>query len=126
MKWENRHPFRNIYTRAKDGQKEMSYLIGSSRDQDEAARLFGSNFWDSGLEVIYFTDPRSIIMSPNFLDKFNGKKLVSVDRAGVNIRKETYRRMANRYQPEKPNRSARSSRKSSANGSPKSPAANAL
>jgi molecular chaperone HtpG len=75
--------FQEYLTRAKDGQKEIYYLVGSSRDQIESSPTLEA-FKARGLEVIYFTDPVDNYVVDS-LREFDGKKLVSVDRAGVDL-----------------------------------------
>jgi len=75
--------FSEYLTRAKDGQKEIYYLVGGSRDQIETSPTLEA-FKARGLEVIYFTDPVDHYVVDS-LREFDGKKLVSIDRAGVEL-----------------------------------------
>jgi TNF receptor-associated protein 1 len=75
--------FPEYLNRAKDGQKEIYYLVGTSRDQIESSPTLEA-FKARSLEVIYFTDPVDNYVVDS-LREFDGKKLVSVDRAGVDL-----------------------------------------
>ncbi len=70
-------------TRAKDGQDKIYYIVGSNRDQIEASPYL-EGFRKRGLEVVYFTDAVDEYVVDS-LGEFDGKKLVSVSKAGVEL-----------------------------------------
>lgn len=75
--------FSDYVARMKDGQDSIYYLVGPSRDQVESSPYIEA-FKSRGLEVIYFTDvvDEYVIEA---LSTFDGKKLVSVRHAGVEL-----------------------------------------
>ncbi|GAA5482438.1 molecular chaperone HtpG [Haloferula sargassicola] len=75
--------FADYLTRAKDGQDTIYYIVGSNRDQIEASPYL-EGFRKRGLEVIYFTDAVDEYVVDS-LGEFEGKKLVSVAKAGVEL-----------------------------------------
>lgn len=69
--------------RAKDGQKEIYYIIGTDRAAIEAGPYLEA-FKARGLEVIYFFDPiDDYVVSA--LGTYQEKKLVSIDRADIEL-----------------------------------------
>ena len=75
--------FTDYVTRAKDGQDKIYYLVGPGRAQLESSPYVEA-FKSRGLEVIYFTDPVDEYVVES-LGEFEGKKLVSVSHAGVEL-----------------------------------------
>ena len=75
--------FTDYVTRAKDGQDKIYYLVGPSRLQLESSPYIEA-FKARGLEVIYFTDPVDEYVVES-LGEFEGKKLVSISHAGVEL-----------------------------------------
>ena len=73
--------------RSKENQEAIYYLVGASRDQLESSPYLEA-FKARGLEVIYFTDAVDLYVV-DALREFDGKKLVSIDRAGVDLQEET-------------------------------------
>lgn len=69
--------------RTKDGQDKIFYLVGPSREQLESSPYIEA-FKTRGLEVIFFTDPVDEYVVDS-LGEFEGKKLVSVTQAGVEL-----------------------------------------
>ena len=75
--------FAQYIDRAKDEQEEVYYLVGMSRDAIEAGPYLEA-FKARGLEVCFFTEPvDQYVMEA--LPEFNGKKLVSADRAEIDL-----------------------------------------
>ena len=75
--------FAQYIDRAKDEQEEIYYLVGMSRDAIEAGPYLEA-FKARGLEVCFFTEPvDQYVMEA--LPEFNGKKLVSADRAEIDL-----------------------------------------
>ncbi|MBB5351872.1 molecular chaperone HtpG [Haloferula luteola] len=70
-------------TRAKEGQEVIYYLVGSNRDQIEASPYL-EGFRKRGLEVVYFTDAVDEYVVDSLGD-FDGKKLVSIAKSGVDL-----------------------------------------
>lgn len=70
-------------SRAKDGQESIYYIIGQGREQIESSPYLEA-FRQRGLEVIYFTDAVDEYVV-DALGEFEGKKLVSVSRGGVDL-----------------------------------------
>ena len=70
-------------SRAKDGQQEIFYLVGANRDSLESSPYLEA-FKARGLEVIFFTDAVDEYVVDS-LAEFDGRKLVSIRRAGVAI-----------------------------------------
>lgn len=70
-------------TRAKDEQESIYYIVGSNREQIEASPYLEA-FRKRGLEVIYFTDAVDEYVVDS-LGEFEGKKLVSVSKGGVDL-----------------------------------------
>lgn len=69
--------------RAKDGQEEIYYLVGNSRELLEKGPYLEA-FKARGLEVILFTDAvDQYVMEA--LPEFKGKKLVAADRADIEL-----------------------------------------
>lgn len=75
--------FADYVSRAKDGQDTIYYIVGSNRDQIEASPYL-EGFRKRGLEVVYFTDAVDEYVVDS-LGEFDGKKLVSVAKAGVEL-----------------------------------------
>ena len=70
-------------TRAKDGQDKIYYLVGPSKAQLENSPYVEA-FKARGIEVIYFTDPVDEYVVES-LGEYEGKKLVSISHAGVEL-----------------------------------------
>lgn len=70
-------------TRAKDEQDSIYYIVGANREQIEASPYLEA-FRKRGLEVIYFTDAVDEYVVDS-LGEFEGKKLVSVSKGGVDL-----------------------------------------
>jgi len=70
-------------TRAKDDQDAIYYIVGSNREQIEASPYLEA-FRKRGLEVVYFTDAVDEYVVDS-LGEFDGKKLVSVSKGGVDL-----------------------------------------
>jgi molecular chaperone HtpG len=75
--------FTDYVSRMKDGQDTIYYLIGASRDHIESSPYLEA-FKSRGLEVIYFTDAVDEYVVET-LGTFDGKKLVSIRNAGVEL-----------------------------------------
>jgi TNF receptor-associated protein 1 len=75
--------FADYLTRAKDGQDKIYYLVGASRAQLETSPYVEA-FKARGLEVVYFTDAVDEYVVET-LGEFDGKKLVSISHAGVEL-----------------------------------------
>ncbi len=75
--------FTDYAGRTKDGQDKIFYLVGPSREQLESSPYIEA-FKTRGLEVIFFTDPVDEYVVDS-LGEFDGKKLVSVTQAGVEL-----------------------------------------
>jgi molecular chaperone HtpG len=75
--------FADYAARAKDGQDKIYYLVGPSRVQLESSPYLEA-FKARGLEVIYFTDPVDEYVVET-LGEVEGKKLVSISHAGVEL-----------------------------------------
>jgi TNF receptor-associated protein 1 len=75
--------FTDYAGRTKDGQDKIFYLVGPSREQLEGSPYIEA-FKTRGLEVIFFTDPVDEYVVES-LGEFDGKKLVSVTQAGVEL-----------------------------------------
>lgn len=75
--------FTDYVGRVKDGQDKIFYLVGPSREQLESSPYIEA-FKTRGLEVIFFTDPVDEYVVDS-LGEFDGKKLVSVTQAGVEL-----------------------------------------
>ncbi len=74
---------KDYLSRAKDGQEEIYYIVGSSREQIEASPYLEA-FKSRGLEVIYFTDAVDEYVADS-LAEFDGKKLRSIAKGGVDL-----------------------------------------
>ncbi|MGB1130698.1 MAG: molecular chaperone HtpG, partial [Haloferula sp.] len=74
-------------TRAKEGQDTIYYIVGANREQIEASPYLEA-FKKRGLEVIYFMDAVDEYVVDS-LGEFDGKKLVSVSKGGVDL-EDTY------------------------------------
>ena len=75
--------FAQYIDRAKDEQEEIYYLTGVSRDSIESGPYLEA-FKARGLEVCFFTEPvDQYVMEA--LPEFKGKKLVSADRAEIDL-----------------------------------------
>ena len=70
-------------TRARDEQDSIYYIVGANREQIEASPYLEA-FRKRGLEVIYFTDAVDEYVVDS-LGEFEGKKLVSVSKGGVDL-----------------------------------------
>lgn len=75
--------FPDYVARAKDGQESIYYIVGQSRDQIESSPYLEA-FRKRGLEVVYFTDAVDEYVVDS-LGEFEGKKLVSVSKGGVDL-----------------------------------------
>ncbi|MFM2243577.1 MAG: molecular chaperone HtpG [Verrucomicrobiota bacterium] len=75
--------FTDYVSRSKDGQDKIYYLVGANRDQIEASPYL-EGFRKRGLEVVYFTDAVDEYVVDS-LGEFDGKKLVSIAKAGVDL-----------------------------------------
>ncbi|MCW1884297.1 molecular chaperone HtpG [Luteolibacter flavescens] len=75
--------FADYAARAKDGQDKIYYIVGASRAQLETSPYIEA-FKARGLEVVYFTDPVDEYVVES-LGEFDGKKLVSISHAGVEL-----------------------------------------
>ncbi len=75
--------FADYLTRAKDGQEVIYYLVGPNRDSLEGSPYLEA-FRARGIEVIYFTEMVDEYVV-DALGEFDGKKLVSIRHAGVEI-----------------------------------------
>ncbi|MCW1922610.1 molecular chaperone HtpG [Luteolibacter arcticus] len=75
--------FADYVTRAKDGQDKIYYIVGASRAQLETSPYIEA-FKARGLEVVYFTDPVDEYVVES-LGEFEGKKLVSISHAGLEL-----------------------------------------
>ena len=75
--------FADYLTRAKDGQDKIYYLVGPSRTQLESSPYVEA-FKARGLEVVYFTDAIDEYVIES-LGEFEGKKLVSISHAGLEL-----------------------------------------
>ena len=75
--------FTDYVARMKDGQESIYYLVGSTREQIESSPYLEA-FKSRGLEVVYFTDAVDEYVV-DALGTFDGKKLVSVRHAGVEL-----------------------------------------
>ena len=75
--------FADYVARAKDGQNEIYYLVGANRESLESSPYLEA-FKARGLEVIYFTDTVDEYVVDS-LGTFDGKKLVSIRHAGVEM-----------------------------------------
>ncbi|MFT4175126.1 MAG: molecular chaperone HtpG [Luteolibacter sp.] len=75
--------FTDYVSRMKDGQESIYYLVGSSREQIESSPYLEA-FKARGLEVIYFNDAVDEYVV-DALGTFDGKKLVSIRNAGVDL-----------------------------------------
>jgi TNF receptor-associated protein 1 len=75
--------FTDYVSRAKDGQDKVYYLVGPNRAQLESSPYVEA-FKARGIEVVYFTDPVDEYVV-DALGEFEGKKLVSVSQAGVEL-----------------------------------------
>jgi molecular chaperone HtpG len=75
--------FTDYVARARDGQQEIYYLVGPNRDSLESSPYVEA-FKARGIEVIYFTElvDEYVVEA---LGEFDGKKLVSVRHAGVQM-----------------------------------------
>lgn len=74
---------KDYISRAKEGQEEIYYIVGSSRDQIEASPYLEA-FKSRGLEVVYFTDAVDEYVADS-LAEFDGKKLRSIAKGGVDL-----------------------------------------
>jgi len=75
--------FPEYLERMKEGQEEIYYLVGTSRDViAEGPHL--AAFQERGLEVAFFTEPVDQYVL-EAMREFAGKKLVSADRAGIEL-----------------------------------------
>lgn len=75
--------FAEYISRAKDGQKEIYFQIAPSREAIESGPYL-EGFKARGLEVIYFFEPIDEYVC-EAVREFDGKKLVAVDRAEVEL-----------------------------------------
>ena len=75
--------FTDYVSRSKDGQDSIYYIVGANRDQIEASPYL-EGFRKRGLEVVYFTDAVDEYVVDS-LGEFDGKKLVSIAKAGVEL-----------------------------------------
>jgi len=75
--------FADYVARAKDGQQEIYYLVGTNRESLESSPYLEA-FKARGIEVIFFTEMVDEYVV-DALGEFDGKKLVSIRHAGVEI-----------------------------------------
>jgi TNF receptor-associated protein 1 len=75
--------FGDYVARMKDGQEQIYYLVGATREQIESSPYI-EGFKARGLEVIYFTDGVDEYVVDS-LGEFDGKKLVSIRHGGVEL-----------------------------------------
>ncbi|RYD66701.1 MAG: molecular chaperone HtpG [Verrucomicrobiaceae bacterium] len=75
--------FADYVARAKDGQDKIYFIVGASRAQLETSPYIEA-FKARGLEVVYFTDPVDEYVVES-LGEFDGKKLVSISHAGLEL-----------------------------------------
>jgi TNF receptor-associated protein 1 len=75
--------FAEYIDRAKEGQENIYFLTGMSRDAIESGPYLEA-FKARGLEVCYFTEPVDQYVM-DALPEFKGKKLVSVDRGEIEL-----------------------------------------
>jgi TNF receptor-associated protein 1 len=75
--------FSDYVRRAKEGQNEIYYLVGPNREQVESSPYLEA-FKARGLEVIYFYEAIDEYVV-DAIREFDGKKLVSIQRGGVNL-----------------------------------------
>ncbi len=75
--------FADYVSRSKEGQDKIYYLVGPGRAQLETSPYVEA-FKARGLEVIYFTDAVDEYVVES-LGEFEGKKLVSISHAGVDL-----------------------------------------
>ncbi|MEI7955582.1 MAG: molecular chaperone HtpG [Verrucomicrobiota bacterium] len=75
--------FADYVTRAKDGQSEIYYLVGTNRESLENSPYLEA-FQARGIEVIFFTEMVDEYVV-DALREFDGKKLVSIRHAGVDM-----------------------------------------
>jgi TNF receptor-associated protein 1 len=73
----------NYLDRAKEGQEEIYYQIGTNRESIEAAPYLEA-FKARGLEVLYLHDGIDDYLMSS-LNEYKGKKLVSIDRDDVKL-----------------------------------------
>ncbi len=69
--------------RMKEGQKDIYYMTGESRDVIESSPHL-EGFKARGLEVLYLTDPVDEIMV-QYLGEYEGKKLKSINKGQVDL-----------------------------------------
>jgi molecular chaperone HtpG len=74
-------------SRAKDGQKEIYYLVGSSRDALESGPYMEA-FKARGLEVIYFTEQVDEFVVDHF-GNYKDKRLVSAAQSEIELEETT-------------------------------------
>lgn len=70
-------------SRMKEGQKEVFYLTGESREQVDASPHLEA-FRDKGYEVLYLTDPVDELLV-QYLTEYDGKRLKSVGKGEVDL-----------------------------------------
>jgi len=75
--------FTDYVSRMKDGQEQIYYLVGATREQIESSPYI-EGFKARGLEVIYFTDGVDEYVVES-LGAFDDKKLVSIRHGGVEL-----------------------------------------
>merc|ERR1712014_232355 len=80
---EEQYSFKDYVTRMKEGQKEIFYITGESKKAVQNSP-FVEKFKKKGLEVIYMVDPIDEYSVGN-LKEYNGHKLVSITKEGLNI-----------------------------------------
>ncbi len=73
----------DVAARLRDGQESIYYLVGGSREQIESSPYLEA-FKARGLEVIYFIDAVDEYVVDS-LGEFDGKKLVSIRHAGLDL-----------------------------------------
>jgi molecular chaperone HtpG len=75
--------FADCIARAKEDQKEIYYLVGASREVIESGPYLEA-FRERGLEVAFFTESADEFVL-DALGEFDGRKLVAVNRAGIEL-----------------------------------------
>ena len=80
---EERTTLADYVSRMKEGQKEIFYLTGESREQVAASPHLEA-FRDRGIEVLYLVDPVDELLT-QYLTEYEGKRLKSVGKGTVDL-----------------------------------------